>query len=133
MAASIDLTRTLDQLEGCEWGEPNHDSYVVSTCHALRRKPLAALTDEEVRAGIGQSIGLPYLVPLAFKRLEADPLPAASLYDGDLLRSVLDVPSAFWSEHPDLRDQFRSVVRWAVALGADLGGTAWVRSRQGKT
>lgn len=66
--------RTLEELDGERWGEPTFDSYVVRTCHALRRKPLNTLTDEELRLAVGQGIGLEWLVPLMLQRLAENPL-----------------------------------------------------------
>ena len=127
---SVDRTRTLEELEDARWGEPEYDSYVVRTCHALRRKPLGTLTDEELRVGVGQRVGLGYLVPIAVERLRPNPLTAADHYEGDLLRSVLDVPSPFWAEHPDVREELTSIVREALTLVAGSGDEAWIRRWQ---
>ena len=94
------LDYTLEELDGERWGEPTFNSYVVTTCHAVRRKPLRTLTPEELRLVIGQAIGLPWLVPLALALLREDPLRCASLYHGDLLSSVVRIPAAHWAEHP---------------------------------
>lgn len=93
------LDRTLEQLDGERWGEPTYDSYVVTTCHALRRKPLRALTDEELRLAVGQGIGLTWLIPLALDRLWNDPLRCVELYEGDLLAHVVRVPATYWTVH----------------------------------
>ncbi|HEY4384219.1 MAG TPA: contact-dependent growth inhibition system immunity protein [Ktedonobacteraceae bacterium] len=42
-------SKTLQELEGQDWGEPNFPSYLVRTCHALRRKPLRDFTVEDLR------------------------------------------------------------------------------------
>jgi hypothetical protein len=42
---------SLEQLDGRRWGEPEFDSYVVRTCHALRRKPIGKLTVCRYAAG----------------------------------------------------------------------------------
>src|ERR1700722_18461483 len=57
--------RTLEQLEVEKWGRPPFPSNVVTTCHAMRCKPLRDLTDEELRLAIGQKMGLRFLMPLA--------------------------------------------------------------------
>ncbi|RWL85274.1 MAG: hypothetical protein EOR67_11080 [Mesorhizobium sp.] len=92
--------RTLEELDGERWGEPTFDSYVVRTCHALRRKPLNTLTDEELRLAVGQGIGLEWLVPLMLQRLTENPFRAGDLFEGDLLASLARVPSSYWTEHP---------------------------------
>lgn len=92
--------RTLEELDGERWGEPSFDSYVVRTCHALRRKPLKTLTDEELRLAVGQGMGLEWLVPLMLQRLAQDPFRAGDFFEGDLLASLARVPSSYWTEHP---------------------------------
>ncbi|MER8451687.1 contact-dependent growth inhibition system immunity protein [Mesorhizobium sp. M0296] len=92
--------RTLEELDGERWGEPTFDSYVVRTCHALRRKPLNTLTDEELRLAVGQGIGLEWLVPLMLQRLAENPFRAGDFFEGDLLASLARVPSSYWTEHP---------------------------------
>jgi hypothetical protein len=96
--------RSLEWLEGDNWGEPGFGSYVVTTSHALRRKPLKQLTAEELRLALGQppfEQSLPYLVPLALEMLEPDPLLCATFYDGDLLRNLLRIPKTYWVQHPE--------------------------------
>ena len=85
----IDMTRTLEELERSNWGEPTFDSYLVTTCHALRRKPLADFGTEDLRIMIGQNIGVSFLLPLAVRVLQADPLASGDCYHGDLLVAVL--------------------------------------------
>lgn len=81
--------KTLDQLEGVVWGEPTYDSYLVTTCHRLRTKPIDEFSVEDLRIMIGQQIGLPHLVPLAVAALERDPLAEGDYYPGDLLANVI--------------------------------------------
>ncbi len=78
--------------------------------HRLRRKPLADFTVQDLRIMIGQNIGLPFLVPLAVERLEAEPLAAGDFYPGDLLASVLRVNESFWQTHPDSLRRIRHVI-----------------------
>lgn len=124
------LDCTLEQLDGERWGKPEFLSYVVTTCHALRFKPIQTLTDEELRLAIGQQIGLQWLVRLAVERLKEDPFRSGDFYNGDLLKNVLSVPPGFWSKHskehhelwsilaalePDsLPDDLESTVRHAI-------------------
>lgn len=91
---------TLEELDGERWGEPTFDSYVVRTSHALRRKPLNTLIDEELRLAVGQGIGLEWLVPLMLRRLAEDPFRAGDFFEGDLLASLAHIPSSYWTEHP---------------------------------
>jgi CDI immunity proteins len=81
--------KTLDQLEGVVWGEPTFDSYLVTTCHRLRTKPVDEFSVEDLRIMIGQKIGLPHLVPLAIAVLDREPLAEGDFYPGDLLTKVI--------------------------------------------
>jgi hypothetical protein len=40
--------KTLDELENFAWGEADASSYLVKKSHALRQKPIGALTTEEL-------------------------------------------------------------------------------------
>lgn len=95
MSRAFDRSRTLDELDPPVWGEPTYDSYLVTTCHRLRRKPLTEFSTEDLRIMIGQGIGLRWLVPLALEVLEKDPLAAGDFYSGDLLAAVLRVGPGF--------------------------------------
>jgi hypothetical protein len=102
--------RSLQELDGQDWGEATFPSYLVRTCHALRRKPPRDFTVEDLRIMIGQNISLEYLVPLAIERLQRDPFAAGDFYPGDLLGSVLKVQSSFWQQRPDLRQVVEAIV-----------------------
>jgi hypothetical protein len=103
-------TKTLQELEEHDWGEPNFPSHLVTTCHALRRTPLREFTVEDLRIMIGQNIGLKYLVPLAIEQLRRDPLVAGDYYPGDLLEAVLRAESGFWQGYPHLRRAVQEIV-----------------------
>ncbi len=110
MVADFNRWQSLQELEKSDWGEPTYHSSLVRTCHALRRKPLAEFTTEDLRIMIGQQISLPYLIPLALERLEVEPLVEGRCYPGDLLSAVLKVDRAFWSEHAGLRQRVDRVI-----------------------
>lgn len=93
---TIDLNRTLEQLDKHIWSEPDYDSHLVKTCHLLRKKPLGDFTVEDLRIMIGQNINLELLIPLAIKQLQENILAEGNFYEGDLLKSVLDSDSIFW-------------------------------------
>jgi len=92
--------RTLEQLDGEVWPEPNAtDTELVRECHRLRRVPVGDLTVSDLRQLIGQQIGIEWLVPIALGHLGQDPL-AGELYPGDLLNAVLRCDEVYWNENP---------------------------------
>jgi hypothetical protein len=110
VASNFDRTKTLQELEKSNWGEPNADSHLVATCHRLRRVPLHEFTTEDLRIMISQGISLPYLIPLAVEELEQNPLAGGDYYSGDLLNAVLGIEESFWVEHADICQRVRAVV-----------------------
>src|SRR5262245_30126818 len=111
MNRPLDRRKTLDQLDPPAWGEPDFRSHLVQTCHRLRRKPIGEFSVEDLRIMIGQSIGLPWLIPLALEVLERDPLAEGDFYPGDLLRSVLKIEPTFWSREWQWRDRLKAVLQ----------------------
>lgn len=101
--------KTLQELDGEDWGEPDFDSYVVTNCHRLRHVPLKDFTVEDLRLVIGQKFSLEYLVPLALDRLEIDPLAEGAYFEGDLLMNVHRLPQDFWTAHPDLHGRWLKI------------------------
>lgn len=110
MNSNIDRSKSLQELEQQDWGEPTYHSSLVTTCHRLRRKPLNQVTAGDLQIMIGQQISLPILVPLALERLEAEPLAEGRYYPGDLLCSVLKIDERFWTDHADSLQRIRRVV-----------------------
>ncbi len=117
---SADREKTLQELEGSDWGEPEFPSHLVVTCHRLHRTPLRDFTVEDLRIMIGQGIGLPFLVPLALERLEEDPLVQGDYYPGDLLGAVLGIDPGYWRDRPDLHDAALAIVRRSTPLPVEL-------------
>ena len=103
------LNKTLEELDGVDWGEPTFQSRLVIECHRVRRIPLKDFTDEDLRRLIGQKISPDYVVPLAMMRLIDEPF-AGAWYSGDILGSVLSLPVAFWEGHPELAQSLEIVV-----------------------
>lgn len=104
------LQKTLQEIDGQDWGEPTYPSYLVINCHRLRHVPLKDFTVEDLRLMIGQKIGLPYLVPLALDVLHDDPLAQGDMYPGDLLTNVLRLPDEFWSLNSEWRQQLEKII-----------------------
>ena len=66
--------KTLEELDGEKWKEPEYDSHLVRTIHSLRKKPLKDFTVEDLRICIGQQFFLEFLVEIAIEELEKNPL-----------------------------------------------------------
>lgn len=99
--------RTLQDLEGEDWGDPGTaPTDLVRRCMAARRRPIRDLPLDELRCLIGQTIGLKYLMPGALDIIEVNPLEETeSGYPGVLLCAVLRTKRNFWREWPDMRDR----------------------------
>lgn len=93
-------SKALEILERDYWGDASvDDSRLVTTCHRLRKKPLAEFEVEDYRILIGQNIGLDFLIPLAMKVLEKNILAEGDFYSGDLLKAVLTSDEEYWKSH----------------------------------
>jgi hypothetical protein len=112
--------QTLDELEGVVWGPPGYESGLVINVHRLRRVRLKDYRLEDLRVMIGQEVGLPYLVPRALDRLEADPLVEGDLYPGDLLAAVARLGDEFWSARRHLARRAVRVIDAALARMAEV-------------
>ncbi|MEO7298015.1 MAG: contact-dependent growth inhibition system immunity protein [Verrucomicrobiota bacterium] len=116
--SDFDRSKSLQQLEGEDWGEPNFGSHLVTECHRLHKVPLCDFRVEDLRITIGQNIGLEYLVPLAIEKLRENPLAEGDCYPGDLLSNVLSANAAFWRAHPELHKQLLPVAERALAIAS---------------
>jgi hypothetical protein len=119
----FDPSKSLQELEGKDWGEPTYDSHLVTECHRLRRVPLCELTAEDLRILIGQDIGLPYLIPLALELVRDDPFVAGDCYEGDLLAAILRADSRFWVASPALRAEAAQIAQRSLSLLPGLDDT----------
>jgi hypothetical protein len=106
-----DTSRSLEEIEDDYWSDPPADATrLISTAHALRKRPVGALDAEGLRLLISQQIGLDTLVPLALDQVERDPLAEGDFYPGDLLDALMRrVPEWYWQAHEDQRARVRSV------------------------
>lgn len=124
MKTNFDRRKSLQELEGEDWGEPEaSDTSLVKTCMRLRRVPLQDFTIENLRMMIGQKISLFFLVPPALEILDDDPLAEGHCYAGDLLNAVLSVPESFWRLHTDRSDVLRRVIVKAKTMLTELDET----------
>src|ERR1041384_7032591 len=122
---------TLEELEGVPWGEPEFGSHLVVTCHKLRKKPVNEFSVEDLRIMIGQSIGLPHLLPRAVAVLEADPLAEGDCDPGDLRSAVLHADLYPLCKRPELLQSIIKVTDHAEKLIA-VEATANPRSAEAK-
>jgi hypothetical protein len=109
------LDKSLEALEGKDWGEPDYGSYVVRTSYSLRKKPLASLTNEELRLALSQQLGLPWIMELALVRLRETLRISGDFYPGDVLVNALKVDAAFWANQTSLRAEFQKLAAQALA------------------
>ena len=100
MNADDPLAKTLEDLDGEHWGEPDKDATgQIRTCHRLRTIPIGALTLDDLTTLLGQHIGDEWLIPVALDRLYDHPL-AGDSYPGDLLNAVLRTDPTHWTKRP---------------------------------
>ncbi|WP_406266166.1 contact-dependent growth inhibition system immunity protein [Actinacidiphila glaucinigra] len=72
----LDRDRSLEELERDCWPAPSPNATrLITTAHALRRRPVGELTVEDMRLLIGQDIGLPYLLPPRRRSVPGPSLP----------------------------------------------------------
>ncbi|WP_010243299.1 contact-dependent growth inhibition system immunity protein [Acetivibrio cellulolyticus] len=106
----FDRNKSLEEIEGQDWGEPNFNSHLVITCHELRKKPISSFTVEDLRIMIGQNIGLDYLIPLALETLEDNIFAEGDFYCGDLLNAVLSADKEFWKSNPTYKNELIDIL-----------------------
>ena len=102
--------RTLEEIEGEVWGNPEFHSHVVTRRHQLRKLPIREFTIEDFRLMIAQRVSLETLVPLAIVHLDENPLVSGDFFRGDLLKAVLSLESSFWAKNPALFDQLNFIM-----------------------
>lgn len=116
----MDSSKTLDELDPPAWDEPAFDSYVVTTCHRLRRKPVATFSVEDLRIMIGQRISLKILVPCALAVVEREPLAEGDHYPGDLLAGLLNLGAEYWKGLPETRNRIRALLDQIPSVPSEL-------------
>ena len=105
MSESVIRACSIEELEGLRWPDPPSDgTSLVRSVHALRKRPLGALSAEDMGRLIGQDVGLPWILPLALDRLrESAPQEADSVWlDDDLLTAVVTRRPEVWRDRPEL-------------------------------
>ena len=117
------IEKTINELEGVTPALPALESNLTIRAHQLRQKPIGQLSIEELRLMLGQKIAVPYLVPLALQRLEADPLVVGDSYPGGLLVSLLQA-EPWWRSREDVVSAVQPMLREAIDRLEKLPGHA---------
>ncbi len=105
--------KSLESLEKKTWPALSSDegSYLIKTCNSLRKKQLKDFSTEDLRIMIGQEIGLYFLIPLAIETLTVNLFAEGDYYEGDLLKSVLDLDNKFWEDNKDCWRQLNELIK----------------------
>lgn len=102
--------KSIEELENEYWEDSSFDSYVVQTSQRARKKPLSALSKEEIRLLIGQKIGLRYLIPMALSVIAENPLAEITYFEGDLLLQLLRLSEEDWEQNRADLECFRAII-----------------------
>lgn len=86
-------------------------SRLTMRINELRQIPLDTYTTEDLRIMIGQSIGLDYLIPLALETLKVDLFAEGDFFEGDLLKSILSIETAFWNNNKEYWLQLNNLIK----------------------
>jgi hypothetical protein len=117
----LDEPRTLEQIDGQNWGIPEAaPTGMVVRCLRLRRTPVKDISLGDLRLPVSQQIGLRTLVPSALRLVSEEPLLEADLYPGDLLSALLRIDKNYWSKTSVERDQLVLVARAAMLNGGRI-------------
>lgn len=105
--------KSLESLEKKIWPTLSSDesSYLIKTCNSLRKKQLQNFTTEDLRLMIGEEIGLHFLLPLAIETLTENIFAEGDLYEGDLLKNVLDLDTKFWDDNKNYWQQLNELIK----------------------
>jgi hypothetical protein len=105
--------KSLESLEKKTWPALGADegSYLIKTCNSLRKKQLQDFTTEDLRIMIGQEIGVYFLIPLAIETLTDNLFAEGDMYEGDLLKNVLDLDTKFWDDHKNYWQQLNEIIK----------------------
>jgi|SRR6185369_1395486 len=82
------MKMTIETLEGKIWPEPEFESSLVLTAHALRKKPIDELTPSDLRVAFNEDIGAEFLKERVLEVLGTEPA-IGDLIEGDLILAVM--------------------------------------------
>ena len=119
----IDTNKSIEELENDYWDDPALDSYVITTCHKARQKPIRSLSNEEIRCLIGQKTGIKYLLPIAVGIVKKEPFIDITLFEGDLLLQLLRLDINDWKYNPNELQIFITIIfdnRSQIEISEDI-------------
>ena len=119
----IDINKSIEELENDYWGDPALDSYVITTCHKARQKPIRSLSNEEIRCLIGQKTGIKYLLSIAVGIVKKEPFIDITLFEGDLLLQLLRLEINDWKYNPNELQIFITIIfdnRSQIEISEDI-------------
>ncbi|MEU3557822.1 contact-dependent growth inhibition system immunity protein [Streptomyces fragilis] len=114
LSDTVDKARSIEELEGVRWPDPPSDSTsLVRSVHTLRKRPLGALSTEDMGRLIGQDVGLRWLLPLALDHLRTAAAQDADVVwlDDDLLTAVVTRKAEVWRDRPELARHLDETIR----------------------
>lgn len=95
---------------------PDQEYPLEAWYRAVRNTPIKDLAIEDLCRACRQRIHLDYVLPLALQALEEDPI-AGSMYEGELIASLVPVPIDYWRHHPAHAATLRMVIEGARREG----------------
>ena len=114
------MDRTLEQLFGCEVGDPDDaPTSMVGNIWRSWKKPISDLTPEELGSLVVQRDGFPIVLDLVMPKLRADPLFDGGYYPGDVLSNLLRSPPEIWIDRPEYEAELAALEELALAAGED--------------
>ncbi len=105
--------KSLENLEKDIWPSLNADegSHLIKTCNSLRKKQLQDYKTEDLRIMIGQEIGLYFLMPIVIETLTKNLFAEGDMYEGDLLKNVLEIDTKFWDNNKNYWQQLNDIIK----------------------
>ena len=115
-APSIDVTKSLAEITGVDWGPPPiNGGSLMQERHILRRRPLVQWSHAELIRFLTIGCDHNILIPVALARLEQDPEASADSGSGELLCAVLR-QQHFWRQaQPSAIVEIRAIAERALA------------------
>lgn len=120
MPDAAPLERSIEQLAGRGLEPMRQESLVTARLRPALARPIGELTREQVRFLLEEHYGLPWLLPLALRWVEEDPLELTARHPGETLIALLDLRFAVvWRTNPDLIARLRAVLAGLEAAATD--------------